>query len=285
MSHSVSERPQRFGGEWTGSKLKILQAYLETYTTLMKNQGFTLHYVDAFAGSGSVRVADDADGSDFLNGSVQIALDIDNRPFDHLLFVDIDARNVDSLQELIRNRNEQRRAEARRGNANDILPQFLNDMGRFDRAVVFLDPFGAQVDWRPTVQSIARSEKCDTWILFPSGYIRRFLIPRRGTVRSDADREELVRVFGDDPTAELQRPVSQPSFFDPPGEVETEAGTAAIVAAYQRRLGREFAEVAQVSRTLRNSNNAPIYEFIFAAANPRGAGKAVEIANHILTRL
>ena len=77
MSHSVSERPQRFGGEWTGSKLKILQAYLETYTTLMKNQGFTLHYVDAFAGSGSVKIAEDADGSDFLNGSVQIALDID----------------------------------------------------------------------------------------------------------------------------------------------------------------------------------------------------------------
>lgn len=42
-----------FGGIWTRKKLMVLEAYLKFYVTALKNQGFTVHYVDAFAGTGS----------------------------------------------------------------------------------------------------------------------------------------------------------------------------------------------------------------------------------------
>ena len=51
-----------FGGPWTEKKLEILRRYLDAYTTALKNQRFTLYYVDGFAGAGtyseSVRFAD-----------------------------------------------------------------------------------------------------------------------------------------------------------------------------------------------------------------------------------
>lgn len=42
-----------FGGIWTREKLGLLQAYLQFYVNALKHQPFTLHYADAFAGTGS----------------------------------------------------------------------------------------------------------------------------------------------------------------------------------------------------------------------------------------
>jgi len=43
-----------FGGPWTQHKLKILELYLDAYTTALKNQPFKLVYIDAFAGTGHI---------------------------------------------------------------------------------------------------------------------------------------------------------------------------------------------------------------------------------------
>ena len=41
----------RFGGRWTETKLEILEAYLNAYTTALKHKPFKLIYIDAFAGT------------------------------------------------------------------------------------------------------------------------------------------------------------------------------------------------------------------------------------------
>ncbi len=41
-----------FGGDWTEQKLNILKKYLWSYTTALADKGFTLGYIDAFAGPG-----------------------------------------------------------------------------------------------------------------------------------------------------------------------------------------------------------------------------------------
>lgn len=284
MSRRVAEPTSRFGGDWTAEKLLILGAYLDAYTTALKNQRFRLIYVDAFAGSGAIATQDDEDGRRLLEGSPVVALAVEDRPFDELIFVERDPAKAGSLNQLVTNRDDTDRARVIPVDANEYLPTFCAEMGPFDRAVVFLDPFGTEVEWA-TVASLAVTQRCDVWILFPSSRIRRFLLPRRGRVRSEADRDELIRVFGDDPTDELQRPVQQPSFFDPPNAVESEAGTEVIVSAYQRRLERVFAKVARNSRTLTNSNNVPLYEFMFAAGNPAGAPIAIRIADYLLEAL
>ncbi|MDE0205517.1 MAG: three-Cys-motif partner protein TcmP [Candidatus Tectomicrobia bacterium] len=46
----------RFGGPWTQEKLDILRRYLDAYTTALKNQPFTLTYIDAFAGAPTMQI-------------------------------------------------------------------------------------------------------------------------------------------------------------------------------------------------------------------------------------
>lgn len=52
MTKQGDESQHRFGGDWTTTKLRILQSYLRAYTTALKKQPFTKVYIDAFAGTG-----------------------------------------------------------------------------------------------------------------------------------------------------------------------------------------------------------------------------------------
>jgi len=278
------ESAQSFGGPWTQDKLRILGEYLALYTTALKQQGFVLHYVDAFAGSGAVDTRADLEGRELLSGSPPLALRITDKPFDHLVFIDSDALNAESLQRLIVDRAETRRAESVHADANDYIPWFCSQLKPFDRAVVFLDPFGTQVEW-PTVEAIARSRKCDALILVPVSTVRR-LLPRKGVVRSLGNEARLASVFGDDSWRRLQRPAQQQRldlFGDGP-DLETASGIDEIVEAYMTRLRIVFAGVAPNPKVLRNSNNAALYVLMFAASNPRGASLAIRLADHILTR-
>ena len=90
MSRRVAEPTQRFGGDWTAEKLLISSAYLDAYTTALKSQRFRLIYVDAFAGSGSIVAHDDEDRRRLLEGSPLVALAVEDRPFDQLIFVERD---------------------------------------------------------------------------------------------------------------------------------------------------------------------------------------------------
>lgn len=282
MSHSVAEEPQQFGGSWTREKLRILEAYLDAYTTALKKTRFSLWYVDAFAGSGAIKALDDEAGKDFLAGSPEIALSVTDKAFDQLLFIEKDASNAGSLRERVIALGEEGRTRVEQSDANLALPAFCESMGLLDRAVVFLDPFATQVNWS-TVAAVAATQQCDVWILFPISAIRR-LLPRRGVTRYEA---ALDRVFGDESWQELQRPATQQSFdlFRDGPDIETEAGVEAIGRAYMARLETVFAGVAPSPRFLRNGRNSPLYLFMFAAGSPTGANIAVRIANHILTRL
>ena len=282
MPPRVTESVQRFGGDWTQEKLGILSSYLDAYTTALKNQPFDLYYVDAFAGSGAIEAHDDEQGRQLFEGSPAMALAVQDRPFDRLIFVENSQENAASLKRMIAGREDADRAEVVTDDANQYLPRFCAEMATYGRAVVFLDPFGAQVDWK-TVQAIAATEKCDMWILFPVSAVRR-LLPRRGEVRSSGNEACLTRVFGDESWRTLQHQSLQGSLFGDT-EIETDPGVAEIVEMYRSKLEKSFARVAPSSRTLRNSQNSPMYEFLFAAGNPTGAATANRIANHILDRL
>ena len=282
MSFDAENPSQQFGGAWTQEKLGILRNYLNEYTTALKNQPFTLHYVDAFAGAGAIEAQGDADKIELLLGSPKVALEIENKPFDRLIFIEIDQDKADFLRTMITQGNNADRAQVIIEDANQYLPKFCAAMGPYDRAVIFLDPFGAQVNWE-TVQAIADTEKCDTWILFPVSAIRR-LLPRRGEVRSPGNEARLTKVFGGESWRDLQHPSEQVSLF---GEVEmqTDSGVRVIVDLYRSKLERAFTRVAPVGRTLRNSRNSPMYELLFAIGNPNDARTAIRIADHILNKL
>ncbi len=290
-----------FGGDWTSDKLDRVRKYLCAYTTIFKKnpraRHFTTIYVDAFAGTGyrvqskqhSGRFAgirwDSEEAQDaraLQKGSARIALDVDP-PFDRLLFVERSAKRINEL-EALRNQFRERAdtIQIEKGDANKILTSWCQQTDwKKHRAVVFLDPYGMQVDWA-TIEAIAATEAIDLWLLFPIGVaVNRLLTKKSLPPKPWADA--LTRIFGDDSwRQEFYTKKSERTLF---GEKETERKEAdfdRIGRYFLKRLQSVFAEVAPNPLVLKNSRGGPIYLLSFAAGNPRGARTAVKIATDIL---
>ncbi len=283
----MSEHPT-FGGPWTQEKLEILRQYLDAYTTALKNQPFNLNYIDAFAGSGWYRDpgADPSstygDFDELREGSATIALEIENRPFDHVIFIEREPSFVSSLNELSAS-NPNRNIEVIKGDANEELPIICSDMRASDRAVVFLDPYATEVDWT-TVEAIANTQKIDCWILFPLSALTRMM--DNDAKPTDPLAVQLDRVFGERRAWEdrLYKPNPQMSMLNDDAGVLRDSQHQ-IAESYRERLRTIFHAVASTRRQLFNSQNTPLFELIFAAGNPRGSGIAVNIADHILKKI
>ena len=290
----------QFGGTWTQNKLQILREYLEGYTTALKQQRFTLVYVDAFAGTGYVDiglhdhpqeapllVADiDADTAGILKGSTRLALEVDDRPFDQFVFVE---HNPAYAAELHRLRSEfpNRDIHILTADANVFLPDWCESQNRRlgvpwsrQRAVIFLDPFATEVDWQ-TVRSIADTKSVDLWILFPLSALTRILPTER-----QPDEEwaaVLDRVFGGPEWRDaLYSTQVQPTLFGEDRMLTVRSDQQAIVDAYLAKLRTVFEAVAPTPRWFLNSRKSPQFALMFAASNPAGAPIAVRIADHLL---
>ena len=276
-----------FGGAWTRQKLEILRRYLDTYTTVLKEQPFNLVYVDAFAGAGAwspestYDIADYGEYREMVDGSATIALNVADKPFDRLIFIEKNEGRSTSLRAL-RDNYPGRSIQVFSDDANVALPRFCEQMGDFDRAVVFLDPFATQVNWS-TVEAVADTRKIDCWILFPLMAIARMMpIEQEPTPALSA---HLDRIFGSrEHWQGLYRPPLQSDMFDSDPRLQRSSGSEQIAGLYRTRLESAFARVAPTRRTLRNSMNSPLFELFFAASNPAGARRAIPIANHILER-
>ena len=266
---------------------EILRRYLDAYTTALKKWNFRLIYVDAFAGEGYYEpkaANSNEDYSEFrelVKGSAAIALDVDDKPFDELIFIESDPDRVRSLEQMVAEHPD-REIKIIQGDANVELPIFCESMQSSDRAVVFLDPFGPEVAW-DTVAAIADTKKIDCWILFP---LNRVIRDMPVTAEPPVERaEELDRVFGGRRYWQrTYRPSLQLSMLDEEPSLERPRGTEEIVNLYRERLESVFHSVAPTRRTLRNSRNGPLFELFFAASNPIGAPIAVPIADHILSK-
>ena len=90
----------QFGGAWTEEKLQILERYLDAYTTALKNTPFNLVYIDAFAGAGQIDLQEDRDAAGFRRGSTLRAIQIRDKPFDELVFVEKDPARCADLERL-----------------------------------------------------------------------------------------------------------------------------------------------------------------------------------------
>ncbi len=150
---------ESFGGDWTRTKLGVLELYLDAYTTALKNQTFELWYVDAFAGTGDVPLPKAEDGADeFLAGSAKRALAVSDRPFDRLIFIEKDEERSAQLNEL-RSDYSGQNIRVKNAEANSYLTGLKPP--RNVRGVLFLDPFATQVSMS-TLNHVASLECFDT---------------------------------------------------------------------------------------------------------------------------
>jgi three-Cys-motif partner protein len=290
------------GGRHTQEKLSILQEYLRFYAKALKNQGFSLIYIDAFAGNGDYEL-DLGDAGLFAGssgevgvvtrpGSAKLALSI-QPPFTEVIFIDNDPASIRSLEQ-IRSENPSRNIRVVPGDANEAVRQLCSRTAWHERrgdrkgirAVLFLDPFNMAVDWE-TLVAIGRTEAIDLWYLFPTNAVGRQLA--HDPTKIDLDKvNALNRVLGGDWWRQelyVERP-PDPSLFDfaeHRGGMVREARLDQIAQEFIKKLETHFGRVAPAPRHLRQRNLLK-FSLIFAVANRRrgACDLAMRGANHIL---
>lgn len=212
----------KFGGDWTKHKLVLLEKYLAAYMRIFRSnqkaRWFNTYYIDAFAGAGTIELPsqpgtagqlsgtgrlDFDDGpssnrmspeSEFLVGSVRRALGIEP-PFKNYIFIEQKADRCREL-ELLKSEFPDRSINIYNTDANSYLRNWCRDIDLSKtRAVLFLDPYGMQVDWE-TLVAVAETHAIDTWLLFPIGGVIRHLTNK--TPPDDEWSARLTRVFGTD---------------------------------------------------------------------------------------
>jgi three-Cys-motif partner protein len=283
-----------FGGEWTEMKLGRLKEYLTQYRRIFekneKARYFRTWYVDAFAGTGSRVVEpqttrppdpdDDVDKVRYRDGSAKIALDLES-PFDRYLFIEKSKGRCDELKTTIRKEHGDlsSRCEFRQEDANTAICAWCGerDWGK-ERAVVFLDPYGLQVEWT-TIQALGATEGVDLWYLFPLNVAR--LLTHDAQI-DEAWQRRLDLLFGThDWQARFYQNRTEQDLFGSFETVQRDATIENIQEFIQERLRTCFAKAAK-GLVLKNSRSSPLYSLCFAAANEKGAPIALRIAQSIL---
>jgi three-Cys-motif partner protein len=154
---------------------------------------------------------------------------------------------------------------------------------RMTRAVVFLDPYGMQIDW-PLVEALAKTQAVDLWILFPLGVAVNPMLTKNAPPPEEW-ANSLTRLFGTDEWQDaFYKRRKQLTLFGEK-EVQTkEADFSAIGDFFVSRLKSIFTAVAPNPLPLMNSKNNPLYLLCFASGNPRGSSTAIDIAQDILKK-
>lgn len=299
---------RRFGGTWSVSKLDCVENYTRAYLQVMQKQSWcSLEYVDAFAGRGKQALkpetgmkdtaaffgdeSERGDTEEFLIGSAIRALRASMgavRPFDRLLFVDADQASCAELQSVMSSEFSpvEHTVKVVCGDANAALGGYLDSVEwASTRSLVFLDPYGLEVDWS-LVCRLAATEACDVWYLFPLGGVIR-MMTNDGQI-PDAWATRLDRLFGtSDWREEFYKPSPQESLFDLGDEIMLkDASTHHVVDYVRKRLNTAFPAVSDAA-ILRNSKGAPLFALVLGVSNPSPAAQkaALAIANHLVRDL
>lgn len=291
-----------FGGQHTETKLQCLKEYLTAFSIALRQQEFACIYIDAFAGSGErteVRPALPLLGSEFSEpdevttpGSARLALEVDP-PLNTLVLIERDPIRYSALEQL-KAEFPERRVILRNGDANELVQRLCKNIhwrgpktvGRGIRGVIFLDPYGMEVDWK-TVAAIGETKALDCWYFFPlSGLYRN--APKQLPKLSADKRQALSRLFGSEEWYHRwynHEAVSTDLFGDPVAAART-ADVDAIEAYVKERLSDAFKGTVLKPIRLHHKNGAPLASLFFAVSNtsPAAVRLASDIASHILKR-
>jgi three-Cys-motif partner protein len=191
----------RFGGRWTVEKLEVIRKYLLAYAQVLKHQRLTRLYIDAFAGTGD-RTTERQRGQmlfelpeldSLTKGSARVALEIEPS-FHEYIFIEKSRKHASALEQL-KNEYPSRNIKILNEDANDAIQRICREQDwRFNRAVLFLDPYGMQVSWE-TLRAAAATKAMDVWVLFPSGMGMNRLITNSGAIPAEW-QDTLDRFLG-----------------------------------------------------------------------------------------
>ena len=291
-------KQQNFGGTWTEDKLQRLKGYLEAYMVILKKYSYLQPvYVDAFAGTGGRRTSSLSATSateqneptpdamqEVLKGSARIALEVEP-PFHQYIFIERSRHKCKELQDMASQYPDRTtKVRVEKGDASTVLTDWCQHTNwKITRAVVFLDPFGMQVEWS-LLETLAQTKAIDLWLLVPLGMgVNRLM------TQEDLPPEEwankLTRFLGNDEwKTRFYRSRIQPDLFNESSPVEKNVDHQALAGYFISRLKDIFPGVAENPLAQRNSRNSPMFLLCFATANPKSTTikAALNIAQHLL---
>lgn len=278
----MNKTGQNFGGDWTEQKLTCVSDYLRAYTEILKDTEYNYTYIDAFAGMG-YRIQEDEDDPEirrFIAGSARRALEV-KQAFPNYTFIEANKYSFAELRKL-KNEYPYRNIRFINDDANKSIKGIcLETNWKKNRALVFLDPYGMNVEWT-TIELISHTQAIDLWLLFPIGMGVNRSLNNDGNITS-SNRKNLNQIFGTTGWYdEFYQPKPQLNLFKADKEFVKKDNIMPIIEQYYlKRLEGIFPHVAQNPLHLKNSKNAIMYLLCFAAAN-RNAPSALKIAEHIL---
>jgi len=271
-----------FGGKWTADKIDVFIKYIKAYMQILKKYPqWPLLYFDGFAGSGEIQTSEDE--VNLLEGVATQVLGLtDPRPFDLLYFVEKDEKKAIKLRSLIDERFPHiENKHVACDDCNNKLISLSNFLKRPEnkdyRGVVFIDPFGMQVQWE-SLQAL-KGLHLDLWILVPTGTaINRMIVKREKSPKNWF--KSLGNFFGLSPEEiekRFYRPNPQMNLFGETDDRKIDRASEEAANLYKERLNTIFKFVSD-PLVMKNSNNAIIFHF-FMASNVE---VAMKIANDIV---
>lgn len=278
MGKQTNKSGSYFGGHWTKEKLAIINDYLGFYTTAMSKLRVKLVYIDAFAGSGKTVLADQTK----VDGSAVISLQYN---FDEYYFIEIDEGRIKELKEVIETRYPDKINSIHiiNGNCNDELKRVLSSLTKYQRGIMFLDPYALELDWT-VLDAASKTGILDIWYLFPVNALTRNL--PRDKQYTDATSAKIDSILGThDWESSLYQENPQLTLF---GQTNYDrVNFDELVKYVTGRLSSTFAYVSPKSRILKNSKNSPLFILYFLMTNnsPKAIGLGSKVVSQIFDKI
>lgn len=289
---STNELFEAWGGPWTTKKLNAFEKYVKAYLKIIKNQPqWKSIYFDGFAGSGQRRSKSDnplfaglnllEEETNLYKGAAERLVNMGTPyVFNFYYFIEKSVESKEKLKSKLEAlpASKNKKLEFREGDCNQEIMKLSKALktNQF-AALVFLDPFGMQIDWE-SISSL-HGTRSDIWILIPTAVIVNRLLDKDGKLKnlknlesffglSEAEirnifypKTELTDIFGN-PVSLTQK------VLDPINK---------IAQVYCTNLEKLWKYVSK-PLMLENRSGAPLFHFVFASNNE----KAHKIAESII---
>ena len=273
----------KFGGTWTVKKITILEKYAKAYLKIMSKWNFHLTYFDGFAGSGDIKIGN-KDSYKIIDGAGKRVVQItDPIKFDIYYFVEKNPKKRQQLDADLRKISDDQNIFTVTDDCNAALIRFSNyiSKNKSRRGLVFLDPFGMNLDW--TALESLKGLNVDLWILCPTGVGANRLLTKDFNI-SDAWWDRLERFFGitrDQLTNSIYQDSVNTNLFGEEITSITKATKAntKIFQIYRNKMNELF-KFTSDPFIMVNKNNSTMFHFFCASNN----SYAIKIANDIMEK-
>lgn len=288
----LNEPPGEWGGPWTEKKLEAFSKYVWSYLTIMKKFPYwKTIYFDGFAGSGTREKQVNADLMQQLKiteeeertykGAAERVLGLQKLGFDFYYFIDKKGSSLNKLKEKLDDQFKNKTIVYRSGDANHQITELAKALRTKDyAALVFLDPFGMQIDWNSIAE--LKDTRSDVWILVPTGVIVNRLLDRAGKLEFS---DKLQSFFGlpikDIKTHFYKEKKVQTLFGEEEIITKVSQPIDKIARLYAERMKTIWKHVTEEPLVLKNRNGTPIFHFVFASNNQN----AIKIAKQIIQNI